>query len=501
MNRFLVITFISFIVMAKSCTSQNNELPKNDRKPAVAGKFYAGDSVTLTKDLKTLFNNALPKQLQDVLAIISPHAGYVFSGEIAATAFNQIDENKDYTDIFVIGSSHSSYFDAASVYSEGDFITPLGTVQVDTALANKLIRENPIMKNYNDAHWFEHSLEVQLPFLQYKMKKPFRIVPIIIGTDNTAVCEKIAKALTPYFNSDNLFVISTDFSHYPDYKSAVMVDKRTAEAIESNSSKKLLETLRANEKLDIPNLATSLCGWSSVLTLLYITENFKNLKITNLLYKNSGDVTDYGDTLRVVGYNAMAVSGKIQKESEFSLTEADKKNLLEIARNTLTEYIKYGKTPQIETSGFSSTIKQNCGAFVTLHKDGQLRGCIGQFTAKKPLYQIVQDMTKAAATEDYRFDKVTAGELKDIDIEISVLSPLKPIKSAEEIELCKHGIYLMKDGRCGTFLPQVATETGWTKEEFLGHCAQDKAGIGWEGWKDADMFTYTAIVFGEKDTK
>jgi len=487
--------------MAESCNSQNKELPGNDRKPAVAGKFYAGDSVTLTKDLKTLFDNALPKQQSDVLAIISPHAGYVFSGEIAATAFNQIDENKDYTDIFVIGSSHSSYFDAASVYSEGNFITPLGTVQVDTALANKLIEENPIIKNYPDAHWFEHSLEVQLPFLQYKMKKPFRIVPIIIGTDNVAVCEKIAKTLAPYFNSRNLFVISTDFSHYPDYKSAVMVDSLTAKAIESNSTKTLLETLKYNEKLDIPNLATSLCGWSSVLTLLYITENLKNVKISKLDYKNSGDVPDYGDTSRVVGYNAMAVTGKIEKEQEFSLTEADKKNLLEIARNTLTEYIKYGKTPVIETSGFSSTIKQNCGAFVTLHKDGQLRGCIGQFTAKKPLYITIQDMAKSASTEDYRFDKVTTDELGAIDIEISVLSPLKLIKSTDEIELGTHGIYIMKDGRGGTFLPQVATETGWTKEEFLGHCAQDKAGIGWTGWKDADIYIYTAIVFGEKDTK
>jgi len=497
----ILLTFLSTITMAESCNSQNKEQPHNDRKAAVAGQFYAGDPATLNKDLKKLFDQALSREVSDLLALISPHAGYVFSGEVAATAFNQVDENKEYEVIFVIGSSHSSYFDAASVYCEGNFITPLGTVEVDTALANKLIKENPVFKNYKDAHWFEHSLEVQLPFLQYKMKKPFRIVPIVIGTNDAGTCEKIARVLSPYFNNKNLFIISTDFSHYPRYKDAVMVDKLTTEAIESNSSKKLLEVLKSNEKLNIPNLATSLCGWSSVLTLLYITENIKGVSISKLQYKNSGDIQPYGDSSRVVGYNAMTIAGKIENRGDFSLTITDQKYLIDIARKTLNEYIQNGKTPDIDASGFSATIKQNCGAFVTLHKNGKLRGCIGQFTAKKPLYLIVQDMTKAASTEDYRFNKVTANELKSIDLEISVLSPLKLIKSIDEIEIGRHGIYIIKNGKAGTFLPQVATETGWTKEEFLGHCAQDKAGLGWAGWKDAEIYIYTAIVFGEKDIK
>jgi len=330
------------------------------------------------------------------------------------------------------------------------------------------------------------------------MKKPFRIVPIIIGTNNAPTCEKIAKVLAPYFNNNNLFVISTDFSHYPNYEDAIKVDKLTAEAIESNSSKKLLDVLKSNEKLKISNLATSLCGWTSVLTLLYITENLKDITISGIHYQNSGDTPSYGDSSRVVGYNAIVVSGKIESKNEFTLTEEDKKNLLKVARKTLEEYIRNSKIPNIDTSGFSDALKQNCGAFVTLHKDGKLRGCIGQFTAKKPLYLIVQDMAKASSTEDYRFDKVTSDELKSIDIEISVLSPLKLIKSIDEIEMGKHGIYIMKDGKGGTFLPQVATETGWTKEEFLGHCAQDKAGLGWTGWKDADIYIYNAIIFGEK---
>jgi AmmeMemoRadiSam system protein B/AmmeMemoRadiSam system protein A len=468
----------------------------------VAGQFYAKDSTTLTHDLKKLFYKAVPRKYKDILALIVPHAGYVFSGEVAASGFNQLEPEKEYENIFIIGSSHRSYFDAASVYCEGNFITPLGIVEVDTALANKLITEYGVFKNYKDAHWFEHSLEVELPFLQYHLKKPFKIVPIILGTNDVSTCKKIASALEPYFNNKNLFVISTDFSHYPNYNDALKIDNLTAAAIEKNNAQTLQDVLKSNEKLKIPNLSTSLCGWSSVLSLLYITEKKPGISITTIQYQNSGNNPDYGDSSRVVGYTAMAVAGNIEKnKDDFSLTETDKKQLLLVARNTLNEYIQKGKTPEINTENFSPVIKQNCGAFVTLHKNGKLRGCIGQFTAQKPLYLIIQDMAKAASTEDYRFEKVTSDELQSIDIEISVLSPLKLIKSIDEIELGKHGIYIMKGNRGGTFLPQVATETGWSKEEFLGHCAQDKAGIGWNGWKDAEIFIYTAIVFGEKDIK
>jgi len=153
MSRLFLLTLFSIIIMTEGCNSQNKEQHKNDRKPAVAGQFYAGDSATLAKDLKNLFEKALPGQVSDVLAVISPHAGYIFSGSVAATAFNQIDANKEYENIFIIGSSHQSYFDAASVYCEGDFITPLGTVEVNTAIATELIEKNPIFKNYKDAHF------------------------------------------------------------------------------------------------------------------------------------------------------------------------------------------------------------------------------------------------------------------------------------------------------------------------------------------------------------
>jgi AmmeMemoRadiSam system protein A len=139
------------------------------------------------------------------------------------------------------------------------------------------------------------------------------------------------------------------------------------------------------------------------------------------------------------------------------------------------------------------------GAFVTLKENGELRGCIGRFTADIPLYQVIEEMAISSSTQDNRFLPVTAKEIDKLEIEISVLSPMKKISSIDEIVMGKHGIYIKKGWYSGTFLPQVATETGWSREEFLGHCARDKAGIGWDGWKDAEIYTYEACVFSENE--
>ncbi|MBI4810094.1 MAG: AmmeMemoRadiSam system protein B [Ignavibacteriales bacterium] len=422
-----------------------------DRQPAVAGQFYPSNPTELKSTLKTLFIKAIPsKNLQNVVAMIVPHAGYIFSGEVAASAFNQSDWNKNYENIFIIGSSHHVGFEGASIYSHGNFITPLGTVKVNAAPARKLLQQSNVFSDRTDAHVSEHSLEVQLPFLQYMMKKDFQIIPIVIGTQSEKTCKKIADALRPYLNSKNLFIISTDFSHYPSYDDAAKIDKVTADAIISNSFETLLTTLQSNEKKEIPNLATSLCGWTSVLTLLSMTDSNPNITFNLVQYKNSGDA-EVGDKNRVVGYYAIAVSLKEGKgKAQFSLSEKDEKDLLAIARNTVVQYVKERKVPDVDAAKLSENVKKNCGAFVTLHKRG------------------------------------------------AVLTPMQKINSIDEIELGKHGIYIKKGNRGGTFLPQVAKETGWTKEEFLGHCAQDKAGIGWDGWKDADIYIYKALVFSEK---
>jgi AmmeMemoRadiSam system protein B len=210
---FLLLLFVLEI----SCKPQNNKnltMQESNqelitREHVVAGQFYPGKAEELRVELIKLFANAAERKTdKDVLAIISPHAGYVFSGGVAASSFNQLDYNKKYKTIFIIGSSHRTAFDGASIYNKGNFKTPLGIVSVDIELANQLIDQHNCFNTRTDAQLYEHSLEVQIPFLQHRMKNDFKIVPIVIATQNRETCRKIAEALKPYFNADNLFIIS-----------------------------------------------------------------------------------------------------------------------------------------------------------------------------------------------------------------------------------------------------------------------------------------------------
>lgn len=491
----LLVTFTSF-----SSAQNRNAMEVKDRVPAVAGMFYEGDSASLEEHLSSLFERAKsPVCDGEVSALIVPHAGYVYSGGVAASGFNQIPEDTGYENVFLIGSSHRIAFNGASVYTKGDYLTPLGRVEVNRELAEKLVESSSVISDNTAPHIEEHSLEVQLPFLQYHLKKPFKLIPVVMGPQDASGAGKTAEVLKPYFKPGNLFVISTDFSHYPGYEDAKEVDKKTAEAILKNDPRLLLKTLEENRKLGIEGLATSLCGWTSVLTLLYITQDNNNLDFRHIGYKNSGD-SRYGDASRVVGYNAIAVFRKKETKNDddgFSLNEEEKNWLLKRARQTLNLVVR-GKSPREPEGEISGALKVGAGAFVSLYKDGKLRGCIGNFGSSVPLWKVVDRMTASAALNDPRFLPVTPDEVDEITIEISVLTPLRRIDDISEIIPGKHGIVVEKDGRSGTFLPQVALKTGWGREELLGHCARDKAGLGWDGWKDANIYVYEALVFGEK---
>ncbi|MFC2152486.1 AmmeMemoRadiSam system protein B [Bacteroidota bacterium] len=494
-----------FVVLVVECNSQSEDGQNKNcvRDPVVAGAFYPDNPTALKSQLESLFAQAENVKTYDqVLAIIAPHAGYVYSGKVAASAYNQIDPDKEYKNIFVIAASHRVLFNGASIYNQGDYITPLGKIKVNQELANKLIEENKLFVYNPEAHASEHSLEVQLPFLQYKMKKDFQIIPIVTGTQTLSEVKQMAKVLTPYLNENNLFIISSDFSHYPSYENAKSIDKITGDAILANSVNKVIDAINENASANVENLVTSLCGWPAVLTLLNITENDRSIQVIPVDYQNSGDAL--GDKNRVVGYHAIVFAKKKTQnmsENQFELTNQEKEKLLKIARKTINVYLATGQYAKIDKSEITCAMEEDCGAFVTLHKEGALRGCIGRFVSNEPLYEIVQKMAVAAATEDRRFPVVEEKEMIEVDLEISVLTPLKKIESIDEIEMGKHGIYIKKGFATGTFLPQVASETGWTKEEFLGYCARNKAGIGWDGWKDAEIYIYEALVFGEKDIK
>ena len=467
------------------------------RKPAVSGSFYpssAKEILSMTKGwLHPVDAKAAPQ------AVIVPHAGYVFSGEVAASAFNRIPKRHPYKRIFLLGPSHRVGFSGASVdtlyaYAE----TPLGRVAIDIETGKELLKTASFTCR-NDAHDREHCLEVQLPFLQMMYEEVPPIVPIVIGTQRLEILEDIADSLEPYFNEENLFVISSDFSHYPSYKDAQTSDLYLANAIEQGGLEEFLNALRYIRKMDFIGQDTAACGACAIAVLLSMmdTQGRNQFDVDHVMYRNSGD-SPYGDKDRVVGYNSIVIT-RNQKADEhlFHFSDDEKRGMIAAARSAIYSALRMDYDGDITPVGILK--EKGYGVFVTLHLNGRLRGCIGRFTSSDSLYETIQDMARSAAFSDPRFPSLSRSEAPRIDIEVSVLSPLKRISSVDEFKLGRDGIYMIKGSRHGTFLPQVATETGWSTEEFLGHCAQDKAGIGYYGWKDAELYTYQTEIVNESE--
>lgn len=476
---------------------ENNKI--SDRPAAFAGKFYDSNKQALTKQLESLFEAGmmlLEKNAGDnsnLRALLVPHAGYMFSGSVAAAGFSLLLPDKKYNHVFVLASSHRFSFDGVAVYSGENYTTPLGKTKIDKKVTSDLMNKSDLFSEYNAAHEAEHSIEVQLPFLQHRLGNDFSFVPLLLGTQNAKTCRNIAAVLQPYFTPENLWIVSTDFSHYPKYNDAVFVDETTVNAICSNNPQQLLSVLNDEKILKTEKLATPLCGWTSVLTLLYLTEK-QEVEFEKISYKNSGDAPFYGDKNSVVGYWSVAVKSK---ETKFDISETEKAELIKKARNSISFFVMTGGRSQLSAPETNGILNEKAGVFVSIYIDGKLRGCMGGFAGEQTLNEMVQRLAASSAC-DHRFHPVQAEEIDKMKIEISVLSPLKKIRSVDEITHGKHGIYIKQGFNSGTFLPQVAAKTGWTREEFLGHCARDKAGIGWNGWKNAEIFTYEAIVFSEK---
>jgi hypothetical protein len=460
-------------------------------RPATqAGRFYESDARLLGHEVDSLLaRHAQRTGDEDVAALIVPHAGYYFSGNVAASAYARLHPEKKYKRIFLLGPSHHEWLDGASVNGEVDYYaTPLGDVKVDCETARQLIKTDSVFSYQPKAHDREHCLEVQLPFLQRHLGEVPPIVPIIISTNDFSKLKRMAEVLKPWFTDENLFIISSDFSHYPSYTDACEVDAKTGEAVANGDVEQFIATIEANARSGKRNLATSACGEFPIITLMLMLNG--QYQVKHIMYQNSGDIGDH-DHSRVVGYHSFAVVRK----SGFSLSDEEKDMLKKIAYESIKDSLDGKNIAQPALNSKLSALNCKCGAFVSLHKQGRLRGCIGHFGEDVPLHEIVAEMARAAAFEDPRFPPVHREELGDIDIEISVLTPMRRIQSLDEFQLHKHGIYIRKGYRSGTFLPQVADEVNWTKEEFVGHCSQDKAGLGWDGWRDAELYVYEAIVF------
>lgn len=470
------------------------------RMPAVAGSFYPSDSGELSRMVEGYIAQADSVPVEGrIRAAIAPHAGYVFSAPVAAQVYKLLAGQK-YGTVVLIGNSHHEGYPGVSIIAEGSFRTPLGDVPIDVELARKLLDAGREMQFQQSPHGPEHSLEVQLPFLQ-KSIGPFKLVPILLGTESTDVSRSLAAALVKQAGPDVLVIASTDLSHYPRHGDATYADQTVLKAVESGDVDTLERTMRQLEAMRFPNMATLMCGEGAVKTVMLYARAVGADRVKVLKYANSGDTAGSKD--RCVGYGAVVFSSEegapMQKKEDEVLNAEEQKAALELARLTVETYVRTGKRPVWNKP--LPGLEKPLGAFVTLRENGELRGCIGRFEPDIPLREVIIEMAIAAATQDHRFPPVSAKELGEIDYEISVLSPLRKVKSWKEIELGRHGVEVARGYNRGVYLPQVATETGWDLDTFMSSLCAHKAGLPADAWKDpqTDIFVFTAQVFSDHE--
>jgi len=482
---FLIVTLLVFS-MAKLAVAEDV------RKPAVAGSFYPSRASELREMVKGFLEQATKEEIKgELITLIVPHAGFVFSGSVATHSYKQL-EGRNFDTIILIGDSHRARLPGVSIGNYSTYRTPLGDVPVDKALVEKLIKESEEIDFHPQAHKGEHSLEVQLPFLQ-TVFEDFKIVPIIMGERSLETCKILADALLKHTKGKNiLFIASTDLSHFYPYDKAVEIDKRAISAMEKLDGELLFQGLQANEY--------ELCGGAATVTTMLVAEKLGADQIRLLKYANSGDVS-FGDKSRVVGYAAMAITAQQISpmiETFEPLDEEAQKKLLKFARQAIQGYAVTSATPKFEPEDYT-VLNEKRGVFVTVYKDRRLRGCIGTHESDKPLYQLVPKMAISAVFFDRRFPKLKQEEIRDIKIELSVyLSDLVKIDDVSQYQIGKHGIIFRKGRRGATFLPKVPLQQGWDREETLEQLCY-KAGLAPGAWKDKDVefYIYLTQVFGE----
>ncbi len=479
---------------------------ENVKEPNVAGAFYPDDPKVLSAMIEEFLAQAKPSAMNgEIFALISPHAGYGYSGQVAAFGYKLI-EGKPYKTVIVLAPSHQYAFSGVSVYADGAFRTPLGEVMVDRDFTQKLLNKIKDVAYVPEAFAKEHAVEVQIPFLQ-KVLPFFKIVPIIMGDSSYDTCQRLAILLKHPIGErkDILVVASTDLYHGYDFEEALRVDKETVSSVEKMDAEALFKGLEDGQ--------LQMCGGYGVVTTLILSKLLGHDKTKVLCYTNSAEVTGKREKgVWTVGYVSCAIDNDspnfigivgvplaVEGGVTAMLNIAQRKRLLEIARKTIETYLKSGK--KMEVAETDPVFNKEMGAFVTLHKSGELRGCIGNIIGRGPLYLTIRDMAIEAATGDPRFPQVNADELKNIEIEISVLTPLEKIDDVSKIKMGVHGVLVRKGFSSGVFLPQVATETGWSREEFLSNLCAHKAGLAEDAWKDksTDIYIFSAEVFSEKE--
>jgi hypothetical protein len=405
----------------------------------------------------------------------------------------------------VLAPSHRCAFRGLSVGSYGKFATPLGDIPVDTEACSRLLEADELFVQRNDAHIHEHSLEVQLPFLQRVLGGGFKLVPVVVGAINAQDARKAGEVLGGTLWGDGHFwVVSTDFTHYGDafgYTPFTDDVENRLKELDHGAIRQIEAKDFAGFVNYVDGTGATICGRLPVAVLLAAVNAASPAAECSLLgYTTSGRMTR--DFSHSVSYVAMAVTeGGSQPEKSGAVPEQlggrDRKTLLSLAREAIRTRLEGGELTLPDTSGMGPMLKEEGAAFVTLHLNGRLRGCIGNILPEEELYLNVMHNAVNAAFRDPRFNALTAEEFDKSDIEISVLTKPRRIPSLDDFVIGRHGIILSKKGRRAVFLPQVAAEQGWNVETTMTHLAL-KAGLRADDWKrDATYEVFEAIVFHE----
>jgi len=467
------------------------------RESIIAGSWYPAEPAKLEKQLSNYLDLATPRAIEgNLTGLIVPHAGYVYSGGVAAFAYKLLLQHR-FDRVLIVAPSHQSRFSGSSIYNLGGYKTPLGTVPLDMELIDELFKNGDHIRYVPQVDAREHSLEIQIPFLQTVLPK-FTLVPIIMGDQDLAYCLKLADAIATACSGKRVLLIaSTDLSHYYPYDEAKRLDRAFLDRVDAFDPEGLAE--------DIKERKCEACGAGPAIALMLAARQLKADSGAVLNYANSGDVT--GDhSSGVVGYAAAALyrlaDSKPQRSEgdprqagiDLGYTPEEKAMLHELARNVIRSRCMGEPIPEIAAG--SQRLIEPRGAFVCIHKGKELRGCIGMIEARASLWDTIKRMAVEAAFGDPRFCALVPEELDKIDIEISVLTPLQKIRKPSEVEIGRHGLYIRKGFHSGLLLPQVATEQGWNRTQFLEWTCK-KAGLSLNAWRDRDVeiYTFSADVF------
>jgi AmmeMemoRadiSam system protein B/AmmeMemoRadiSam system protein A len=475
------------------------------REPAVEGKFYPDDPAALRGAIAGYLSDAVPVGPGETVAIVAPHAGYIYSGQVAADAWRQV-AGREIELVVILGTNHTTPgFSKVALHPGAGFRTPLGVATCDLEAADALAAADPDCVFDAAVHANEHSVEVQVPFAQHLFPKA-KILPAIVASSDPALVDRLGAALGKVLAGRKAVVVaSSDLSHYPSAKDAGEVDRKVLAAAAGLDPAALRKAIARESARGVRGLGTCACGEAPMAAAMAAARALGATRGTALSYAHSGD-TSIGEQDRVVGYGAVAFAKGATgtdtdalREPEIPpdgpLDDATKRALLAFARESIRRYLETGTAPLPRS--LPPPARRTQGAFVTLTRNGELRGCIGRIVADGPLGRTVGAMALQAAFADNRFAPVSREELPMLHVEISALTPMKPVKGPDEIVVGRDGVLLSKGGRSAVFLPQVATEQGWSRDEMLDHLSR-KAGLPAGAWKEGARFSvFQAEVFGE----